>query len=117
MKLLEVLLTIIVFFSVNILADTKKEIDHLLDFVAKSTCKCERNGTLYSCREAKGHILMKYKYFKKRDKIHSTEDFIRYSASKSELSGRKYRAHCPGRVENSSDWLLRELASYRKKHP
>ena len=116
MKLFGTLLTAIVFFPIIILADTKMEIYHLLGFVKKSTCKCEQNGILYSCKDAKGHILMKYKYFKKRGKIHSAEDFIRYSASKSELGGEKYRAHCSGKVINSSEWLLQELASYRKKH-
>lgn len=115
MKSLRVLLTIMVFFSVAILADTKKEIDHLLGFVANSTCKFERNGVQYNCNDAKEHILKKYEYFKEKDKIHSAEDFIRYAATKSELSGRKYRAHCTDMTEDSSNWLLRELVSYRKK--
>lgn len=75
----------------------------------------ERNVVQHNCSNAKEHILKKYEYFKEKDKIHSAEDFIRYAATKSELSGRKYRAHCTDMTEDSSKWLSRELVSYRKK--
>lgn len=117
MKLLGSLMAILLFFSINIFADTKMEIDHLLDFVAKTTCKYERNGTLHAGPEAKEHILKKYEYFNNKEKIHSAEDFILYSATKSELSGKRYRVQCSVVTEDSSDWLLRELADYRKKQP
>ncbi len=87
----------------------------MLSFVANSTCKFERNGVQYHCSDVKGHILKKYEYFKEKDKIRSAEDFIRYAATKSELSRRKYRAHCTDMTEDSSKWLSRELVSYRKK--
>ena len=116
MKRLGFVLTLFIVLTISVLADTKQEIDHLLKFVENSPCKCERNGTIYSCKEAKGHLLFKYEYYKKRDKIHTAEDFIRYAASKSEITGRKYRAHCGNKIENSSDWLKRELISYRKKN-
>jgi hypothetical protein len=100
-----------------LLADTQQEIDHLLDFVEKTSCKYERNGNVHTGIEAKEHIVKKYEYFKEKDKINSAEDFIKYSATKSELSGKKYKVYCPGRAtQNSSDWLLEELKAYRKTH-
>lgn len=93
-------------------ANTQQEIDHLLEFVASSDCKYERNGTMHDGVKASGHIRMKYDYYK--SKVETAEDFIRYSATKSKLSGRKYRIHCPGTSAiDSSDWLLQELKDYR----
>jgi len=94
-------------------ADTEKEIDHLLDFVARTPCTYERNGTLHNGQEARDHINRKYEYYKK--KINTAEDFIRYSATESKLSGRKYKIHCPNSgVMNAGDWLLHELEVFRE---
>ena len=102
-------------FSTNLaIANTQQEIDHLLEFVAGSDCKYERNGALHDGSEASGHIRMKYDYYKNR--VETTEDFIRYSATRSKLSGRKYRVHCPdANAIDSSDWLLQELREYRQR--
>jgi hypothetical protein len=94
-------------------ADTQKEIAHLLDFVANTACKYERNGTLYSGIEAQGHIKRKYQYF--MDKIKSAEDFIKYSATRSTMSGENYKILCVDMpVQNSADWLLEELKEFRQ---
>jgi hypothetical protein len=94
-------------------ADTQKEIAHLLDFVANTSCKYERNGTIYGGIEAQGHIKRKYQYF--IDKIKSAEDFIKYSATQSTMSGRKYKILCANMpVQNSADWLLDELKKFRQ---
>ena len=98
--------------STVLLADTQQEIDHLLDFVGKTNCKYVRNGSSHTGPEAKGHINKKYAYYK--DQIHSAEDFIKYSATKSEMSGRKYKVLCPGKsTQDSNEWLLNELKHYR----
>ena len=95
------------------LADTVQEIDHLLDFVNGSKCQFDRNGTIHSGPEARDHINRKYEYY--RDEVTSTEDFIKYSATSSKLSGRRYKVRCPGStVMNTSDWLLDELTRFRK---
>ena len=101
--------------SINIIAgSTKGEIEHLLNFVSTTKCKYIRNGTEHTGVEAKEHISKKYDYY--RDKIKTTEDFIRYSATKSELSGRRYKVSCPNQeIQYSSKWLLDELKSYRDK--
>ena len=97
-------------------ADTQKEIAHLLDFVANTACKYERNGTLYSGIEAQGHIEKKYQYF--INKIKSAEDFIKYSATESAMSGKKYKILCADMpMQYSGDWLLEELKKFRQSQP
>ena len=101
------------FFIGTAIADTQQEIDHLLEFVASTTCQYERNGNVYDGARAVKHINRKYEYFK--DEINSAEDFIKYSATKSTMSGKHYKIHCSNvPVQNSSDWLLDELQKYRQ---
>ena len=43
-----------------------------------------------------------------------TEAFIKYSATKSTMSGKYYTVKCPdGKEIRSQDWLLEELAVFR----
>ena len=93
-------------------ASTSDEIEHLLNFVAKSGCTFERNGNDYDSVEARAHIQRKYDHIKNR--ISTTEDFIRYAASESSISGKKYHARCNGQTITSGDWLTKELQDYRK---
>jgi len=96
-------------------ADTQAEIDHLLKFVANTSCQYDRNGTVHDGPAARDHINMKYGHYRK--KVKTAEDFIKYSASKSMISGRKYKIRCPdSEVVNASDWLLEELHRYRVSH-
>ncbi len=107
---------LLVVVSRLVFADTQQEIDHLLDYVSRTPCKYERNGTMHVGTEAREHIYMKYAHYKKR--IRTAEDFIRYSATRSKMSGKKYRIHCPD-VEPvyASDWLLAELKRFRDATP
>jgi len=93
-------------------ASTNDEIEHLLNFVADSGCTFERNGSDYDSVEARAHIQRKYNHIK--DKVNNTEDFIKYAASKSSMSGRKYHATCSGQTITSEGWLTQELARYRQ---
>ncbi len=112
-KIIRFLVVLLVILSNAAYADTQKEIAHLLDFVANTACKYERNGTIYGGIEAHGHIKRKYQYF--IDKIKSAEDFIKYSATQSTMSGRKYKILCENMpVQNSADWLLEELKYFRQ---
>jgi len=112
-KIISFLVILLVAVSAGAYADTQKEITHLLDFVANTACKYERNGTLYGGIEAQAHINKKYQYF--IDKINSAEDFIKYSATRSTMSGKKYKILCANMpVQFSSDWLLEELKKYRQ---
>ncbi len=92
----------------------RHEIAHLLKFIADSDCRLERNGKYHSASEALSHIKSKYDYFV--DEIKTTEDFIRYSATKSLLSGKYYHVQCQGGMPvKTADWLLKELQRYREK--
>jgi hypothetical protein len=95
-----------------VFADTNKEVEHLLEYVGLTSCKYERNGEMYSGQKAVEHIKKKYDYF--IDDIETTEDFIKYSATKSKMSGKHYKIHCTNEpVVKSSAWLLAELERYR----
>ena len=96
-------------------ADTNGEIDHLLAFVGSSGCTYVRNGKQYDPAEARDHIERKYDYIK--DRISTTEEFIRHAATQSSISGKPYTVICGGQEEPSADWLQRELARYRAAGP
>jgi hypothetical protein len=106
---------IIIFASIisfNVVASTLDEINHLLNFVASTDCKYERNGTMHDGTEAVKHINKKYSYY--IDDINSAEDFIKFSATKSKMSGEYYKIHCSNMASvKSKNWLLTELAKYR----
>ena len=105
-------LLILLSFHTSFAAGTTEEVASLLLFVEQSGCTFIRNGKQYDALNARGHIEKKYNYFK--DKITTAEDFIRYSATKSTMSGKPYRVVCNGVEMNSSDWLLAELDKMRE---
>ena len=110
-KAITILLSLL---SFNVFASTQDEIAHLLTFVETTECKYERNGTLHNGAEAVKHINKKYQYY--ADYIKSAEDFIKYSATKSKMSGKYYKIHCANAdVVKSQDWLLTELKKFRIK--
>jgi hypothetical protein len=113
LNLIKTFVILIFTFSINVFAATQDEINHLLSFVASTNCKYERNGTMHNGKEAVEHINKKYAYY--ADDIESTEDFIKYSATKSKISGKYYKIHCTNEpLIKSQDWLLAELMDYRK---
>ncbi len=110
-------LIIFIFLPLFAIADLpskqQKEVEHLLDFVRNSHCSIHRNGSKHSGKDAAKHIKKKYDYF--IDDIKTTEDFIRYSATKSTMSGKLYEVMCPNKnTIYAKTWLLDELKSYRK---
>lgn len=101
-------------FSTSIFASTQDEIDYLFNFISTTDCKFERNGKMYNGLVAVEHIKKKYKHY--FDSINTTESFIRYSATKSLMSGEYYKIHCQNETAiKSQEWLLKELAAYRKE--
>lgn len=103
-------------YSSDLAPETEDQIEHLLTFVSTSPCKFMRNGTWYEASEAAKHIRKKYDYVLGKGLVGSAEDFIKYSATKSSMSGKKYRVQCGQEPEiESSEWLLTELSSYRSK--
>ncbi len=92
---------------------TVKEIDHLLVYISDSPCQFIRNGKAYDAAEARSHIQKKYDYL--RSRIKTTEDFIRYAASQSSMSGKPYRIRCGDETMLCADWLREELERYRQQ--
>ncbi|MCP5016299.1 MAG: DUF5329 domain-containing protein [Ketobacter sp.] len=92
-------------------ADTQNEIQHLLQYIENSGCAFERNGTDYESKNARSHIERKYTHVKSY--IEDAEDFIKYAATESSISGRKYQVTCNGKKQASTDWLHNELSRYR----
>ena len=86
-------------------SETEDQIEHLLTFVSTSPCKFMRNGTWYEASEAAKHIRKKYDYVLGKGLVDSAEDFIKYSATKSSMSGKKYRVQCgqEPEIESSED--------------
>lgn len=111
------LLALAIFATLNVAqaaTTVDDEIQHLLQFIASTSCQYERNGDVHTGSEAAVHIRKKYDYFK--DKISSAETFISYSATRSASSGKSYRVLCAGKpIQDSDKWLLEELANYRAK--
>ena len=93
-------------------AGTAEEIDHLLQYIEKSDCVFTRNGEEHTGVEALEHIRMKYNYVRKR--VQTAEDFIKYAATKSSLSGKPYLVRCGEQEVSTADWLKEELARFRQ---
>jgi hypothetical protein len=94
-------------------ADTDTEIKHIIEYIDNSNCTFIRNGKEYNTKEALVHIQNKYEYTKRW--IKSAEDFIKYTVTKSSMSGRSYKVRCDGLEILSAEWLSEELKRFRKK--
>jgi hypothetical protein len=92
-------------------ADMETEILHLLNYIQQSACIFIRNDKEYDGQAACDHIDKKYSYAKRH--IKTTDDFIRYAASQSSISGKPYRVRCEGREMPTAEWLRAELERFR----
>jgi len=91
-----------------------EEINHLMIYIESTDCLFIRNNISYPACKALGHIKKKYNYF--IDEIKCAEDFIKYSATKSELSGKYYYIKCRDKEKiRCEQWLLSELYRYRQR--
>ena len=91
----------------------RQEINHLLQYIESSGCIFIRNGKESTPAEARVHIQEKYDHF--RDRVKTTEDFIKYTATKSSISGKPYKVRCNGRETRNADWLHTELEKLRNR--
>ena len=125
MKFIACLLVIIVtFFPVgSIFANSpspgksmplEKTIDYLLNYVTNSDKTFIRNNYKYSGSEAADHMQKKYLYY--QDKIKTPEDFIKFAASKSLMSGKYYLVIVDNNKVGTAQWLLAILAEYRHQN-
>jgi len=90
----------------------KDEIDHLLNFVGASSCTFVRNGTEYPGEKAREHLADKYKFAGSR--IATAEEFIKYLATQSSMSGEPYHVKCGTTDGLAGVWLNDELSRYRQ---
>ena len=93
-------------------AATRQEIAHLMDHITASDCRFIRNGKVYDAQTAREHIQKKYDFLQSR--IRSAEDFIRFAASKSSMSGEPYRIACGAKTVLCAEWLFEELMRFRR---
>ncbi|HEY5862424.1 MAG TPA: DUF5329 domain-containing protein [Casimicrobiaceae bacterium] len=87
------------------------EIDHLLAFVAASSCSFIRSGKPYPAAEARDHLAGKFQYAKSR--ISTADQFIRYIASESSMTREPYKVKCGASEMPAGVWLTAELQRYR----
>ena len=90
---------------------TDAEIQYLLETIEGSGCTFVRNWSEYPAEEARSHMQMKLDYAK--DKITKTEQFIKYIATKSSVTGKEYKIVCDGQEYSSAAWLTEKLQAYR----
>ena len=86
-----------------------EKIQALISTVEKSQgLQFIRNGSAHDPAAAAGHLRLKWKNAGKR--VHTAEDFIRYCATGSSMSGKPYQIRfASGRVENSADYFHAQL--------
>ena len=89
-------------------------IDYLLNYVTNSDKTFIRNNYKYSGSEAADHMQKKYLYY--QDKIKTPEDFIKFAASKSLISGKHYLVIVDNNKVSTAQWLLAILAEYRHQN-
>jgi hypothetical protein len=91
------------------------EIGQLLGFIEHSGCAVYRNGSWYSASEARAHLEKKYRYFRDKGLMNTTEDFIARVATASSVSGEPYQVKCDELEPiSSADWLTKELQRLQK---
>lgn len=94
--------------------EVRNEVTQLLAHLEASDCRFFRNGSWHEAREARAHLQRKYDYLAKRGLIARTEDFIERAATRSSVSGHRYRVRCG--TQNAVDgatWLNEALAAQR----
>jgi hypothetical protein len=93
---------------------TQREVGQLLDRMARSDCKFNRNGKWYDASAARDHLQKKYDYLEKRNLAPDTESFIQRAASTSSMTGTPYQVRCGDKPPTSAGaWLNAELQRFR----
>ncbi len=89
-------------------------IEYLIESVAAlNDARFIRNGAEFSSREAADHLRVKLRNAGSR--VRTAEDFIRYCATGSSMSGEKYRIRfADGRTVDTADFLRGKLAAYEE---
>ncbi|MDG2524299.1 DUF5329 family protein [Stenotrophomonas sp. HITSZ_GD] len=95
--------------------EAAREIAALVDALAASPCRFQRNGSWYDGARAAAHLQRKYDYLQARGQAGTPEQFIARAASRSSVSGRAYRVACPGQPErDAAAWFEEQLRAQRR---
>jgi hypothetical protein len=94
-----------------------QEVKHLLGFIEQSGCDFNRNGSWADAKSAQSHVMTKFEYLLRQDKIASALDFIEKAASESSMTGTPYQVKC-GKAAPilSRAWLTEELKKYQSRY-
>ena len=93
-----------------------QEVKHLLGFIEQSGCDFNRNGSWSDSKSAQAHVMNKFEYLLRQDKIASALDFIEKAASESSMTGTPYQVKCGKAAPIASRaWLSEELKRYQSK--
>jgi len=94
--------------------EERQKIDYLIASIEKlPNAEFIRNGTTYDASAAGDHLRLKLKQAQSR--IKTAEDFIRYCASTSSVSGEPYKIRfSDGRVVTAEAFLREKLAEVRR---
>src|SRR5688500_7860126 len=96
----------------------KVEIEQLLDRVAASGCRFQRNGAWHGAADARAHLEKKYRYLLRKQLVSTTEDFISLAATKSSTSGKPYSIKCGTQKQvPSATWMAAQLKEVRAAKP
>ena len=97
-------------------ATLNAEIEYLLARVADSGYVFVRNGDDHDGTDAAKHMRRKYEHFRDKGKIHSIDDFIELSATKSMITGKPYMVRMgDGSETPTATWLHDEINAYRQR--
>lgn len=94
-------------------AKAKAEINGLMQVLAQSQCRFQRNGDWHEPAEARAHLQRKYDYLLKKDQVDNAEQFIQRAASKSSISGKPYRVKCGALEVDAATWFDMQLQRLR----
>ncbi|MFK3649719.1 DUF5329 family protein [Lysobacter enzymogenes] len=96
----------------------ERETEQLIQALARSGCRFERNGSWYDAAQAQQHLRKKLAYLRKRGLADTAELFIERAGSESSFSGRPYQVQC-GRAAatTSAAWLQAKLVQLRAARP
>ena len=97
-------------------AREQARIDFLIHEVETSTAiKFIRNGSEYDGPAGASHLRMKLGYAGER--VKTAEDFVKYCASESSMTHRKYQVRgADGRTTDAAAYFLAKLREFDEKH-
>lgn len=91
------------------------EIEQLLNRLALSGCRFQRNESWYTATDAQTHLERKYRFLRDKQLVGSAEDFVSAGATKSSMTGKPYLVQCgTQRPMLSADWMATQLYEVRR---